>query len=434
MVEADADAKVAASVAPPTTDGPSVVIIGGGVIAAASAFYLAQRGFRVRIVEAQRFGRGSSHGNCGYVSPSHVLPLAAPGAIKKVLKAMVRGDGALAIRPRIDPSLWSWLLHFAGRCRREAMLKSAAGRHALLQSSKQLYQDLVASGTIECEWEDQGLLFVYNSRDDLDRYAEVDALVSEHFGISATRYDSEELTELEPALKPGLAGAWRYDCDSHLRPDRLMASWRRALENRGVEIIENAPVESLTSNRGVVTSLHTSQGAMSADLFVLAAGARSPQLACQLGIKLPIQPGKGYSITMARPAIAPKFPMILEEYHVGITPWASGYRIGSTMEFAGYDETLNPRRLAVLRKGAAQCLREPFGTPVEEEWCGWRPMTYDGLPCIGPATKMNNLFIAAGHGMLGVSMAPGTGRLLAEQIAGETPHIDPAPYSPDRFA
>jgi D-amino-acid dehydrogenase len=148
--------------------------------------------------------------------------------------------------------------------------------------------------------------------------------------------------------------------------------------------------------------------------------------------RIPIQPGKGYSMTMARPAKCPRFPMIFEEHRVAITPLTSTYRIGSTMEFAGYDTRLNPARLNLLRDTATMYLHEPLAEPVIESWYGWRPMTPDSLPLVGRAPAFDNVYVAAGHGMLGVSMSPATGKLIAELVSGDTPHVDPAPYAVDR--
>jgi D-amino-acid dehydrogenase len=409
------------------------IVIGGGVVGAACAYYLARAGVRVRIVEANAFGSGCSHGNCGLVCPSHVLPLASPGAIAKVARAMIRGNAPLAIRPGLNFPLWSWLWKFARRCRADLMLQAAHAQHALLQSSKRLFDELRTFDGFDCEWQDEGLLFVYNSRREFEAYAKTEELIREHFGVSATRIEGEDLSRFEPALKDNLGGAWHYGGDSHLRPDKLMTSWRRLLAASDVEIIEHASVKSIDADHRTVCSLNTSRGEMTADAYVLASGALAPQLARQLRCRLPIQPGKGYSITMPRPEGAPKIPMILEEYHVGVTPMQTGFRLGSTMEFAGYDTSIHPRRIALLKKGAEECLRTPYVEPVLETWYGWRPMTYDGLPFIGVLPGADNAFVAAGHGMLGVSTSPATGKLIAELVAGETPHVDPRPYSVKRL-
>jgi D-amino-acid dehydrogenase len=168
-------------------------------------------------------------------------------------------------------------------------------------------------------------------------------------------------------------------------------------------------------------------------MFVVATGAWTPLLNRQLGCRLPIQPGKGYSITMPRPSICPGMPLIFPETRVAVTPFQSGYRLGSTMEFAGYDASLRRERLQLLRDGVKDYLREPYCEPVLEEWYGWRPMTYDSLPIIDYSPAYPNVIIAAGHNMLGLSMAPATGKLVAEMASGGVPHIDPGPYRAARF-
>jgi D-amino-acid dehydrogenase len=241
---------------------------------------------------------------------------------------------------------------------------------------------------------------------------------------------------LEPALRPDLAGGWHYAGDAHLRPDRLLAALASLLQARGVEVLPETRVYAINVGQGHAASIATTRGSMTADTIVLAAGAETPTFARQLGCRIPIQPGKGYSITMPRPRNAPTTPMIFEEYHVAVTPWPSGIRIGSTMEFVGYDRTINRRRIELFKRAAAEYLVEPVAAatePVEEEWYGWRPMTYDDLPCIGRAPRVQNVVIAAGHGMIGMATAMASGKLVAEIVARTAPHLDPAPYSLQRF-
>jgi D-amino-acid dehydrogenase len=256
----------------------------------------------------------------------------------------------------------------------------------------------------------------------------------ESFNLPAERYDGDALLALEPALLPGLGGGWLYRTDAHLRPDRLMTAWRQVLQKHGVRLREQCEVKGLVGERGRTRAVVTSQGDLAAEAFVVAAGALTPMLNRHLGCKVPIQPGKGYSITMPRPAQCPALPLIFEEHRVAVTPMRSGYRLGSTMEFAGYDTTLNRRRLALLTEGARHYLREPCCEPVEEEWYGWRPMTPDSVPIIDRSPAFANVLIAAGHNMLGLSMSPGTGKLVAELMGGRAPHIDPSPYSVARFS
>ena len=305
----------------------------------------------------------------------------------------------------------------------------ASGRaiQALLHSAVPAYRDLIAQHAFLCDWETQGLLFAYRDRRAFEAYGSTDRLLSDSFHEPARRLVGEEMREFEPALNPGLAGGWYYETDAHLRADRLLAAWRVLLESRGVLIREGCTFDGFARGAAGASAAGTSQGRLEAEAFVVATGAWTPLLSRELGCRVPIQPGKGYSLTTSRPARCPRVPLIFPETRVAVTPLASGLRLGSMMEFVGYDSTMSPKRLDLLRSGAAPFLAEPWGDKVEESWTGWRPMTYDGIPIIGPSPALPNVLIAAGHGMLGVTMAPATGRLVAEMLNGATPHIDPAP-------
>lgn len=409
-----------------------VIIVGGGVIGAACAYYLHRAGWHVTILDRGAFGRGCSHGNCGLVSPSHVLPLAEPGAIRRTIKGLLQPNSPFAVKPRWDPALWAWLYRFSRRCNDTDMRSSAEAIRALLDSSRSLYDELFAKEQLDCEWQTRGLLFAFQSQAALDGARHSIDLLNQ-YGQNTEFFGGEALTQLEPALRPGLAGGWLFPRDGHLRPDRLMAAWRQRLTDSGVVIRESVEVTGWRGSNNSAMSVGTSEGELTADAFVVATGAWTPLLSRSLGGRIPIQPGKGYSITMPRPARCPKFPMIFEEYRVAVTPMTTGYRLGSTMEFAGYDATLNRRRLQLLIDGAKPFLHEPTAEPVQEEWFGWRPMTYDSKPIIGPSRNFGNVWIAAGHNMLGLSMSPATGKLISELVTNTPPHIDPSPYAATRF-
>jgi D-amino-acid dehydrogenase len=410
-----------------------VVVIGGGVIGAACAYYLSWAGWSVTVLDRGDFGKGCSHGNCGFVCPSHVLPLAVPGAIRGALKALLNRNAPFSIKWRLDPTLWGWLIRFARRCNVRDMMETGHALQALLNSSRSLYGTLMKEEPFYCEWETRGLLLVFLHREAMDHHAATDRLLRESFDMGAERYDGDKLSELEPALKPGLAGGWLYKSDAHLRPDKLMSSWRRILEGRGVTLRERCAMTGLVRENGRARAVLTDQGEIAADAFVVATGAWTPLLNEHLGCRVPIQPGKGYSITMPRPANCPRFPLLFDEHRVAVTPWASGYRLGSTMEFAGYDSSLNRKRLELLRAGAIPYLQEPYCEPIVEEWYGWRPMTSDSKPIIDLSPALTNVLIAAGHNMIGVATATATGKLVAEMLSGDRPHVDPGPFAVTRF-
>ena len=413
--------------------GGHVMVIGGGVIGLACAHYLSLAGYRVTVIDRDKIGDGCSLQNCGLISPSHVLPLAGPGEVGNAIRMMLSRSAPLRVKLRFDPALWRWLWRFARRCNHRDAMEGASALKPLLESSRAMYTTLIESESLDCEWRARGLLFVYKSPKAMNKYVAIDRMMRDEFDISARRFEGEELLELEPALKPGLAGGWLHEEDAHLRPEKLLSSWRSRLEDRGVLFREDCEMMGWERTEAVATAVRSNQGELTADAFVVATGAWTPFLARHLGCPIPIQPGKGYSITMPRPSICPSIPMLFPEHRVAVTPMDSGYRLGSIMEFAGYDKTIRPSRLRLLTDGASHYLREPTCEPIEHRWYGWRPMTYDSLPIIDRSPELSNVFIAAGHCMLGLSAAPATGRLVSELIAGETPHIDPTPYSVKRF-
>ena len=213
-------------------------MIGGGVIGAMSAWYLSEAGFQVTVLDRDKFGAACSHGNCGYICPSHILPLCQPGAVAKTMRAMLRRNSPFAIRPRLSKGWVSWFWNFARSCNETAMMETARSMHSLLQSSLELYRHLVVDEGIECEWQERGLLFVHDDVEGFESYADTDRMLREEFGVGATPYEGERALELEPSLKSGVAGAWHYEGDCHLRPDKLMAELRSRLVVRGVEFLE----------------------------------------------------------------------------------------------------------------------------------------------------------------------------------------------------
>jgi len=414
-------------------EGAGTVVVGGGIIGAMCAWYLARAGERVCLVDRDRFGGGCSHGNCGYVCPSHVLPLTQPGTIRKTLATMLRRDAPFHVRPAWSPQLWAWLWRFARRCNERDMLAAADSLHRLLQSSRDLYAELIADERLDCEWQTSGLLLAFRDPREFRRHEATHRLIEHRYGLAARPLEGDQVVGFEPALIEGLGGGWYYDCDSHLRPDKLLREMRRLLLAAGVRIVEHCAVRGFRTVGERVAAVETSgEGVVAAERVVVACGALTPFLNEQAGCRVAIQPGKGYSLTMPRPAICPRRPLVLEERSVAITPMDSGYRIGSTMEFAGYDSTLDPRRLRLLTDGARAYLREPLADPVQETWFGWRPMTWDSLPYIGRSPRYANVWVAAGHNMLGLSLATATGRLAAELATGRPPHLDVRPLRLDR--
>ncbi|MEM9643706.1 MAG: FAD-dependent oxidoreductase [Planctomycetota bacterium] len=422
-----------------------VAVIGGGIIGIASAHFLSERGYRVTVVDQGSIGGACSHGNCGLVSPSHILPLAQPGMLGSSVAESLRQDSALRIGWRLDWSFLKWMWRFASRCNQSDMLQSAGAIHPLLVESKRLYDKLVSSDGLACEWQSRGLMFVYRDRVAFDRSAEEVRVMEDQFGHRTERVESKDLLEREPSLRRDLAGAWYHNTDAHLRPDRLINSWVARLKRSGVRFVERTRWLHLQdeSNRrtsaGLVRSavLKCEQAdavdSLQADHFVIATGAWTPKWDSALGVRIPIEPGKGYSVMLPRPDRCPSVPMIFPQEHVAVTPMKSGLRLGSMMEFVGYDRSIDPDRIEFLRRGAAKYLVAPLPESHESPWFGWRPMTIDSTPVIGACPGFKNVVLAAGHNMLGLSMAPATGRIVADLISGRASADEIHRYRADRL-
>jgi len=415
----------------------SVVVTGGGIIGLACAHYLAKAGLKVTVIDRSGIGQACSYANCGYVCPSHVLPLNEPGALLAGIRSLFRPASAFRIKPQLRLDIYRWLFEFARRCTHSRMIAAGHRLKPLLESSMDEYRLLFDSTALDCEWKQQGLLYVFETDEGFAKFSQADALLTETYGLSARRIEGGELTEFDAALRNGLAGAYFYDDDASVRPDKLIREWRSELSRSGVEFIEHCPVERVRQSAGRIDALETAKGELAADRYVFATGAWSSALAGELGCKIPVEPGKGYSLTMPRPDVCPEHPMLFPEHRIGVTPFDEGYRIGSMMEFVGFDSSIPEHRISQLRESARPYLKTPVGDEagigVEETWYGWRPMTWDSLPIIGRVPGLDNGLLATGHNMLGLTLAPATGRLIAEIVCEQPTHIDIDAFSPARF-
>lgn len=409
-----------------------ILVLGGGAVGLACALALLDDGHAVRVIERDHAGAATSHGNCGTITPSHAPPLTEPATLFKAARWLLQPDAPLYLKPRWDPALWRWLLGFAVRCNHRHATHATRARASLLRMSRTLIECWVRERRLDCEFEASGLTEVYRDPRALAADQAVLPLLAE-LGIDSRVLDAATLLREEPALLPGQAGAIHFPGDAHLRPDRYADELARCVRAAGGAIEEGVSVLGFRCEGGRVVEVATSAGARRGREVLLALGPWSPQLARELGLRLPIQPGKGYSITYDRPSLAPRRPLVLRDRSVCVTAWGSGYRLGSTMEFSGYDDRLNRVRLDALERGARESLVEPLGPAKREEWFGWRPMSVDDLPLLGRSPRHDNLWLATGHGMLGVTLSAASGRLLADLIGGRAPPVDPRPFDPARF-
>lgn len=412
-----------------------VLIIGAGAIGLSSAYYLRQKGLSVRIVEKDVPGSGASWRNCGLICPSHYVPLAHPGVISSGLKWMLDPVSPFYVKPRLDRGLISWVMKFRTACGVERTNRSIPLLFDLNDESARLYGEIAARKIFSFNYDEKGLLLVYNTpqgREDSLAEAEVGMKL----GIPVKEWKADDIGGLDPNLKLKSGGAFHYGTDTHMSPQKFVEGMAAHVQRESVEIVTGADVSGIDARNGAITGVRTSKGEFRAKQYVVAGGAWSEGLVRSLKLKMPIQPAKGYSITFDRTPDMFSTPMILVERKVAITPMGDKVRYGGTLELAGFDLSINMRRVQAIASAVPVYL-ENVRVPAFSEpdvWSGLRPCSPDGLPYIGRTMKYSNLVTAAGHAMLGMSLAPVSGKLVSEIVTGLTPSIDCTLLRPERYS
>ena len=409
-----------------------IVVVGGGVVGVCAAYYLARRGLPVTLVEKGEIAAGSSYGNAGLVVPSHSVPLAAPGVLKQGLRFMFDLESPFYIRPRPSRDLVRWLLRFRRACTAEHVRRSLPVIRGLSRASLDLYRELAGLSGLEFGFRQDGVLAVFRSAEGFAHGRHEAAVLAEQ-GIGAKIVDAEGVRALEPALRHDLAGGVYFPDDAHVTPDRFVRGLARAAEGLGARMLTATEVLGFTTRGSRIATVETTRGDLDVEQAVLGAGAWSSELARGLGLALPLQPAKGYSVTCDRPAAGPRIPLLLGEARVAVTPMGDALRFAGTLELAGLDLAINRRRVEAIRRAVPRYLVEEHYR-LREIWRGLRPCSPDGLPYVGRPARYDNLIVATGHAMIGISLGPVTGALVAQLAAGEAPMLDLEPLSPDRFA
>jgi D-amino-acid dehydrogenase len=413
-----------------------VLIVGGGVIGLCAAHYGIRSGHRVTILERGAPDHDNcSLGNAGMIVPSHIIPLAAPGAVALALKWMWNPESPFYIKPRLSWDFLAWGLHFWRAANPEHVARSAPLLRDLHLASRACYEELAERRDCEFGLVKKGLLMLCRTRRALDEEARTAGL-ARRLGIPADVLDSGQAAALDPGVEMDIAGAVHFPRDCHFTPNRFVAGLTRTLEAAGANFSWQTEVTGWNASGKRIEAVRTSQGVYSADEYVLAGGSWSTVIARDLRLKLLMQAAKGYSLTLPHPPRLPALCSILTEARVAVTPMGASLRFGGTMEIAGLDQSINPVRVQGIAKAVPKYLPN-FSTGDFQgirPWCGLRPCSPDGLPYLGRTGQYSNLVIATGHAMMGMSLGPITGKLVAQIVSGEHPSIDIGMLNPDRFA
>ncbi len=409
-----------------------VGIIGGGITGLFSAYYLKRAGHEVWVFDRGRFTEGCSYGNAGMIVPSHIVPLAAPSVVRKGLKWLLQHKSPFAIKLAWDAGLLQWLYLFYRHATTENVRWAVPHLAALSLHSRQLYQDLDAAGEVDLGFRASGILMLCQSAATEAEERHV-ADLANAYGIEARLLSAKALSEMDPSVTYSVRSAIYYPGDAILDPALTMQSLQAYLVQRGVHFCPGQEVHALRAEQGAVKALLTTDGEHAFDHYVLCGGVWSDNLLRRLGMRLPLAGGKGYSFVLPN-TFSLQLPALLLDHRVSVTPYGAQVRFGGTMELGRCRTSIDYAKVQGIYEAISVYYPAWQSAPpaVEAVWHGFRPCSPDGLPYIGTASGLRNLHIAAGHGMLGVSLAPASGEAIARIITtGEQP---PAAFSPGRFA
>ncbi len=410
-----------------------ILIIGGGIIGVSAAYYLARAGIPVTLVDQKGVAAGSSWGNAGLIAPNHSVPIPGPGVLSKGLQWLLDPESPLYIRPRLDLDLLRWLWRFRGFCNERALDAAIPLLRDMQRASLQLFRQILSEEDIACDFQDIGGLVVFRTPQGLETgWREAEHLA--RFGLRATLLEREQVHQMEPALHPSVIGGVFHEEDAFLTPHRFLFGLADAARRYGAQIQAETRVLDFDLAHGRITGVRTNRGDFQPDQVILAAGAWSTGLARKIGLEIPMQPAKGYAITFPKPERAPRRYVIFGERNAVATPMGASLRLAGTLELSGLHSRIQPRRVEAIRKAARAYLQLPDPLPQGHVWQGLRPVPPDGLPYIGRPRRFQNLIVATGHAMLGLSMGPVTGHLVAQLVQGKAPDLPLAGFDPDRWA
>lgn len=413
----------------------TALVIGGGVIGLSSAYYLQKNGWRVTVLDKGDFKDSCSYGNAGMLVPSHFTPLAAPGIVAQGLRWMFSNKSPFYIKPSINLNLLSWGLKFVRHANIGHVKNSETSIRDLNLYSKELYNLLANDLAAEIGLHHNGILFLYKTQ----KTAEEEIQLAHHareLGLDAVVLNPAQVQLLEPEVKLDVLGAVHYRCDGHLNPPALMAALLQKLEASGVHLIKHAAVTEIATVKKRVAQVTAGNRQYTADKIILAAGAWLGDIAKLAGLNIPIMPGKGYSFITDAFNAKVRHPALLTEARVALTPMGGHVRIGGTMELAAVNSKVHMNRLRGIVESVPAYYPQ-YQLPVPQRnkiWYGFRPCSADGLPYLGNSKKFENLIIAGGLGMMGLSLGQASGQVVADLADGKNPKVNIDKFAPERFA
>ena len=415
------------------TTKSDVLIIGGGPVGLSCAYYLLKSGRKVTLLDANEIGKGSGSGNAGHIVPSHIIPLAAPGVVTSALKWMLDpAHSPFGMKVSIDPNYISWLLKFVLACNEANVQRSIKPLNDLGQLSAMNFAKIIAEEKFNCSYQEKGLLFLYKTEKAFHGGQHEGEFMQKH-GIPVNVYDKSKVHEIEPAALDDVIGGVHFTGDAHLNPAVFLRLLSDCVRVMGAEMFENTPVTGFETAKGKITKVKTNAEDFEAEHVVLAAGALTHSVARDLKLNIPIQPARGYSMTMSATKQMPSHALILGERRIAVSPTGDILRITGRLEVGNYSMKPNPVWIQRIENFAREYIELDGKLDIKETWAGLRPTTPDGVPIIGRSPNHSNLILATGHAMLGLSLGPGTGQVVAELVNGQEPAFSLSPMRLERF-
>ena len=412
----------------------NIIIIGGGIIGLSSAYYLQQSGHQVTVIDKGDMEDGCSYGNAGYVCPSHFVPMATPGIVKQGLKWMLNAKSPFYVQPSLSWSLVDWGMKFIRSANMKHVDSSAIPLRDISALSQQLYVEWSNLPIFNFSYQHKGLLEIFQT-EEAAHHAEGSVEKARQLGIDVELLDYNQLQQLE-SQKIDALGAIYFKCDAHLNPNQLMRDLKDHLRAQGVKFILNEEVTGFAKKGNKIAAVVTPQGRYETEQVIVATGSWSRHLAAKLDLKLPLMPGRGYSVTLDNPGFSFNHPAILIERRVAVTPISeTRVRFGGTMEITSTKTPPKWKRVEGIIDSVKHYFPEVNISIKKEDaiWYGYRPCSADGLPYIGRLSKFSNCILATGHSMVGLSLGAGTGKLVAELANGAQTSIDISAFDPERF-
>ena len=412
------------------------IIIGSGAVGLCTAYFLQKEGVKVQVISASKKGdsEGCSYGNAGMIVPSHLIPLAAPGVIKKGIKWLLDPRSPLYIKPRFDSDLISWIWKFILSSNSNNVTIGAPLLVEMNQASRDLFKEISESEGLDYKYSRGGLMMLYKT----SRYQEEEehlALKAKAFGLDVEVLNAKEIRDHEDQLQADVLGAVWYKSDAHIIPHKFMEQMIELLEKKGVQFNFNCKVDSFIKENGRIGGIKTKEGVFEADEYIVCAGSWSQEIAKDLAISIPIQGGKGYHLHIKDVPLQLKTPSILCEVKVAMTPMQGDLRVSGTMEFSGLNVAINDKRVEGIKDSVGKYFNrfDPNYFEGLKPWAGLRPVSPDTLPYIGRSKSISNLSFNTGHAMLGLSLAPISGKLLSDLLLKGKTMMNIDRLDPERF-